>query len=283
MIKTELPPSLRQMGTVFKYEMKKFLEGKRFKLSLTLSIIIPTLLYIFFPIIMNLIFQGNIIFNSIKIYYLSNIPIMSYTIILFPIIFSADSLSFEYQKKTGLLLFVQPVYKRVIFLGKYLSSLILNFFVILICFIFMFFSGFFFYPYIEVLNVVPSLMLALMTGILTSIAYLSIIFLFNSLTNRGIYTVAIMVFLCYVLSPFFMPVLLPGNKLFIPFFNLPYISMQLMMTIFTDLSTINTEIAFEFTDVFGGFSYHLMVLTYILYCIIPIIFISFWEEHKKMN
>ena len=283
MIKNELPSNLKQISVASKYEIIKIFEGKRFKVAISFSIAIPIIIFIIYPAFIHFLFNLEFYGESLSRYYLINIPVIAYMLIAFPIILGADSLSSEYQKKTGLLLFVQPVRKSMLFLAKYLTYLLLNSVLILTCFFSIFLSGFVFFHPLEIILTTPQLLFALSIATLTSVAYLSITCFFSSLLNRGIYCVALMVFLCFIISPFVAITILPGNKMFIPFFNLPYISMQLMTTPFIEPSMISHSPELTFTDVLAPFTIPLAILCFIFYCIAPIIFTVGWEEHKKMN
>ena len=280
MVNYKSPSNLHQIGTVSKYEFIKMWKRKRILTSLLLSIGFPLIILIIIPLIMIFGFDFRYFGTSFPFLIAPEMLILPMILIIVPLILATDSLSIEYQNETGLLLFVQPIHKSIIFLGKYLTCFILNISFIAVIYLITFTSGFFFFNPIIVFEVIYPLFLSFIIAILFSTAYLSIIYFLNSLTNRALITSAIMVFLSFIISQFIVPFYIPPHMSdfgwFIPYFNLPLISQMLINV---NIFETNVMITFYYPE--PDIIISLFVVAF--YSIAPFISTIFWEQRKYLK
>ena len=279
----EIPSHLSQVGIVSKYEFLKMWKRRRITMSLILSIAIPLIIAIIVPFLVILIHDYRYFGDSFPVLISTVMSTLPMFFIIIPLILATDSLSTEYQNETGLVLFVQPVNKGIIFLGKYLTYFILNIFFIFISYLTTFISGFFFFNPLIVLDVIYPLFLSFIVAITFSTAYLSIICFLNTVINRTLFTAAVMVFLGLILTQVMVPVpLSPAlppyyeyTDWFIPYFNLPFIC-QMLITV----DTFESFVGFMFWP-----DPHLTISFAVaaFYIIAPFLFTIFWEQRKTLK
>ena len=108
-----------QLATIMRYEMLKFLRGKKFYIMLAIMgiiaaafIIVPPALGESYPDA-----TGTIEFFS---------QFTSILIILIATLFGADSIVYDFEKGTAFVLYTNPVRRRTIFVGKFISAILVS-------------------------------------------------------------------------------------------------------------------------------------------------------------
>jgi ABC-2 type transport system permease protein len=114
------PNSLRQIATVTKYELLKYLRGRRLLAIVVLTIIISAIFLIVPPAI------GSDYSKDPKEFTVNMLSFLSILAILSATFFGADAIVSEYESKTGYFLFPNPIRKTVIFLGKFIASVLVS-------------------------------------------------------------------------------------------------------------------------------------------------------------
>ena len=114
------PNSLRQIATVTRYELLKYLRGRRLLAILLITIIISAIFLIVPPAI------GSDYSKDPKEFTVNMLSFLSILAILSATFFGADAIVSEYESKTGYFLFPNPIRKTVIFLGKFIASALVS-------------------------------------------------------------------------------------------------------------------------------------------------------------
>jgi ABC-2 type transport system permease protein len=114
------PTSARQIATVTKFELLKYLHGRRLLAIVLLTIIISAIFLIVPPAIGSQYAKDP---KEFTINILSSLGILS---ILSATFFGADAIVSEYESKTGYFLFPNPIRKTAIFLGKFIASALVS-------------------------------------------------------------------------------------------------------------------------------------------------------------
>jgi ABC-2 type transport system permease protein len=114
------PSSLRQIATVTKYELLKYLRGRRLLAILLLTIIISAIFLIVPPAI------GADYSKDPKEFTVNMLSFLGILAILSATFFGADAIVSEYESKTGYFLFPNPIRKTAIFFGKFIASALVS-------------------------------------------------------------------------------------------------------------------------------------------------------------
>ncbi len=114
------PNSVRQIATVVKYELLKYLRGRRLLAIVLLTIIISAIFLIVPPAI------GTAYPKDPKQFTVNMLSFLSILAILSATFFGADAIVSEYESKTGYFLFPNPIRKTAIFLGKFIASALVS-------------------------------------------------------------------------------------------------------------------------------------------------------------
>jgi ABC-2 type transport system permease protein len=116
-----VPPSdLRQMAVVTRYELLKYLRGKRLLIIIALVAVIGVLNLVVPPTIGSGYDPDPTTFTSGM---LNEVGIL---VVLCATFFGADAIVSEFEQKTGLLLFPNAVNRHVLVLGKFIASAIVS-------------------------------------------------------------------------------------------------------------------------------------------------------------
>ncbi|HYA33494.1 MAG TPA: ABC transporter permease [Candidatus Bathyarchaeia archaeon] len=116
-----MPPSdLRQLFVVSKYELLKYLRGKRLLIIIALIAIIGALNLVVPPTIGSGYDPDPVAFSSGM---LNEIGIL---VVLCATFFGADAIVSEFEQKTGLVLFSNAVKRHVVLLGKFVASAVVS-------------------------------------------------------------------------------------------------------------------------------------------------------------
>ncbi|HYA33090.1 MAG TPA: ABC transporter permease [Candidatus Bathyarchaeia archaeon] len=110
------PNSVRQIATVTKYELLKYLRGRRLLAIVLLTIIVSAIFLIVPPAI------GSQYPSDPKEFTINMLSFLGILSILSATFFGADAIVSEYESKTGYFLFPNPLRKTAIFLGKFIAS-----------------------------------------------------------------------------------------------------------------------------------------------------------------
>lgn len=105
-----------QLLTVARYELLKYLRGKRMLAATIFSIAIP-LLILALPLVVGLEYP-----NEVSDFSLQFVGFLDILIIIGATFFGSDALVSEFQQKTGYALFPNPITRTCILFGKYLAS-----------------------------------------------------------------------------------------------------------------------------------------------------------------
>lgn len=114
------PSSVRQIGTVVKYELLKYLRGRRLLAIVLLTIIISAIFLIVPPAI------GSEYPKDPKQFILNMLGFLGILSILSATFFGADAIVSEFEAKTGYFLFPNPIRKAAIFAGKFIASALVS-------------------------------------------------------------------------------------------------------------------------------------------------------------
>ena len=116
----KVPTSVSQVGIITKYELLNYFRSRRFFVLLTIDGVIAGILTAVVA------FYGVATFGSISLEFYSTWWGFSatYVIIFCAIFFGGDSISGEFQNKTGYFLVGNPLRRASIYIGKWLAALI---------------------------------------------------------------------------------------------------------------------------------------------------------------
>jgi len=114
------PNSVRQIATVAKYELLKYLRGRRLLAIVLLTIIVSAIFLIVPPAIGSQYPKDPTQFTLNMLGFLGILSILSATF------FGADAIVSEYESKTGYFLFPNPIRKTAIFVGKFIASALVS-------------------------------------------------------------------------------------------------------------------------------------------------------------
>jgi ABC-2 type transport system permease protein len=114
------PSSARQIATVAKYELLKYLRGWRL-LVLVLLILINSAIWLIVPSYLGVDFP-----TDPKVFVINIISFLGVVCILSATFFGADAIVSEYESKTGYVLFPNPIRKTAIFVGKFIASALVS-------------------------------------------------------------------------------------------------------------------------------------------------------------
>ncbi len=114
------PGSVRQAGTVVKYELLKYLRGRRLLAIVVLTVIISAIFLIVPPAI------GAEYPKDPKQFTLNMLSFLGILSILSATFFGADAIVSEFESKTGYFLFPNPIRKAAIFVGKFIASALVS-------------------------------------------------------------------------------------------------------------------------------------------------------------
>jgi len=126
---TTLPSDFNQAITVVKYEILKYLRGKKLLVFIGLMALILGLLTAM-PYLL-----GDGLPSESKELMLFYISFSTILIILAVTLFAADSIASEYEYRTGLLLFPRPMKRESMFIGKFVASYLVSAAMILLFYI----------------------------------------------------------------------------------------------------------------------------------------------------
>jgi len=114
------PNNIRQIGIVTRYELLKYLRGRRLLAIILLTVIISGIFLVVPPAIGSQYSKDPTEFVMNMLRFLGVLSILSATF------FGADAIVSEFESKTGYFLFPNPIRKTTIFLGKFIASALVS-------------------------------------------------------------------------------------------------------------------------------------------------------------
>jgi len=114
------PSDVRQIATVTKYELFKYLRGRRLLAIVLLTVIVSAIFLVVPPVTGSQYAKDPTDFITSMFQFLGVLSILSATF------FGADAIVSEYESKTGYFLFPNPIRKTAIFLGKFIASALVS-------------------------------------------------------------------------------------------------------------------------------------------------------------
>ena len=114
------PNQIRQIGIVTRYELLKYLRGRRLLAIILLTVIISGIFLVVPPAIGSQYSKDPTEFVMNMLRFLGVLSILSATF------FGADAIVSEFESKTGYFLFPNPIRKTTIFLGKFIASALVS-------------------------------------------------------------------------------------------------------------------------------------------------------------
>jgi ABC-2 type transport system permease protein len=114
------PNRIRQIGTVTRYELLKYLRGRRLLAIVLLTVIVSAIFLVVPPAIGSQYSKDPTEFITNMLQFLGVLSILSATF------FGADAVVSEFESKTGYFLFPNPIRKTTIFLGKFIASALVS-------------------------------------------------------------------------------------------------------------------------------------------------------------
>ncbi len=113
-----VPSDLQQVGITTRYEMEKHFQSRGFLGIMGLIVVVIALMTVIRPLL-------GLEFSSDAVSFVSDYATWVQIIVLIgAVAFASGALSSEFEKRTGLLMFPQPVKRTTYLVGKYLSSVI---------------------------------------------------------------------------------------------------------------------------------------------------------------
>ena len=114
------PNRIRQIGIVTRYELLKYLRGRRLLAIVLLTVIISALFLVVPPAVGSPYYKDPTDFMTTVLQFLGVLSVLSATF------FGADAIVSEFESKTGYFLFPNPIRKTTIFLGKFVASALVS-------------------------------------------------------------------------------------------------------------------------------------------------------------
>jgi ABC-2 type transport system permease protein len=114
------PSSARQIATVTKYELLKYLLGWRLLAIVLLTVLMSAIFLVVPPAI------GSAYPSDPKEFITNMLSFLGVLSVLSATLFGADAIVSEYESKTGYFLFPNPIRKTSIFLGKFIASALVS-------------------------------------------------------------------------------------------------------------------------------------------------------------
>lgn len=267
--------SLKQIYIIIKYEIDRAWQNKRILIAISISVILSLFLLIIIPTY-TAYKEGFFLYQmNWKIYLFYQLFALNYLLFIFPIIFSFNALSREYEYESGLTMFIQPIYRETLFFGKLFSSIIIISFLNILNYLFLTVCYMIVYLSTEALLVIFS---SFLIYSLASITYISVTFLINSIVNRGHITVIILVFVVFLLGISFLPK--TDEYLLGPIFSIPYNSFSSII-ILDPNETFFAMLLGMHPDIYPITWISITMLS--SYIVISIIGTGFWENMKELK
>jgi len=177
----ELPGSMLQSLKIAKYEMLNYMRSRRFLVLLVVDIVIGAILTGIVAYYRPQAFLANVL----GFYALWWGSVASFMVILSCIFFGGDSISGEFQNKTGYFIMANPVRRSSVYVGKFIAAFISSLIVILLFFAITFANGVYYFG----MNVPLQLSESLLFTLLYLLSVLGFTFFFSSLFRSSVTSV----------------------------------------------------------------------------------------------
>ena len=187
MKKRVLPSSVSQVGTITKYELVNYFRSRRFFVLLIIGLIISGLL----TALVGYYRPASFLSSALSFYSGWWANTITFVIILSGIFYGGDSISGEFQNKTGYFLVANPLRRSSIYIGKWLGALIASVIMLGVFAAITIANGIYYFG----LNIPNQLWESLLFAVLYLIAVLGFTFFFSSLfksTSMSILVTAIL-------------------------------------------------------------------------------------------
>ena len=173
-------------------EIRKHLRRRRIVITATLAVVLPVIFYII-PIAF-----GSDFAETANAFASSNLGFVNLLIIISAAIFTGDSISGEFENRTGLLLFPTPQRRNTIFVGKFLAALFATWIAISLYYLITSLEVISIYGAAELsIEFAKSYLLALIYGA----SVVSLVFFFSSILRRTITSTLLGFFLLMMVLP----------------------------------------------------------------------------------
>ena len=183
---------LQDAHLMVRFELRKHLRRKRLYIAFGIAIALP-MLFLIIPLLF-----GRDFADTAKSFASSNLNFISTLIIISGAIFAGDSVSSEFERKTGLMLFPTPQRRTSIFIGKYVAALLALFAVVTFYYLITVGEIVSIYGMSEIpMEIGKSFLMA----ILYSTSVMSVMFFFSSVMKRTITSSLIGFFLLMMIMP----------------------------------------------------------------------------------
>ncbi len=184
------PSSVRQIGTVAKYELLKYLRGRRL-LAIVLLIIIINAIFLIVPPAIGSDYQ-----KDPKEFVLNMLGFLGILSILTATFFGADAIVSEFESKTGYFLFPNPIRKAAIFAGKFVASALVSVGVIALYYAIILAS-------VQVIDgSIPANMgLSFAYALIYLFAILAVSYLFSAIMRASVYSLILTFFTFFLILP----------------------------------------------------------------------------------
>ena len=210
-----LPGSVKQVGSITKYELLNYFASRRFLVLFLIAVLIAGLLTITVAI------EGVLSFGSTPpafydAWYVGGY-ISTYVVIFCAIFFGGDAISGEFQNKSGYFLIAKPVRRSAIYTGKYLGALIASFAILGVFSAITLANGVYYFGLVIPTQFSESLAFTLMW----LVAALGLTFFFSSLFKTSTFSILVSSMLLFF-GFFIISALLSGKAGIEPWFVLTY-------------------------------------------------------------
>lgn len=183
----EVPNQFKQICTIVKYELIKYIRGKKIHAIFGLSIFV-SLLIVLTPVIFEIPLSETVVS-----YLQSPLNFIFYFIVIAVAFFGSNALVSEFHDKTGYTLFPNPISRTTIWFGKFIGAEIMSFSVIGVYFGVISFSALYNYEKLPF-----ELLLSLLFSFIVTTAIMSIAFLISA-SFRSPTGAVVTVFLLFIL------------------------------------------------------------------------------------
>ncbi len=184
------------------FELKKHWKKNRIILVSLLAIALPLIFYAIPPLL------GSDYSDTANGFVSSNLSFITLLIIISAAMFTGDSISSEFENRTGLILFPTPQRQNSIFVGKYIASLLATWLAVML---------YYFLPMLGVIQVYGFDQVSMEFGqsfllaILYSSSAVSLIYFFSAVMKRSITSTLIGFFALMMIMPIIFMVLTLGD------------------------------------------------------------------------
>ena len=208
-----LPSSVSQVGTITKYELVNYFRSRRFYVLLVIGLLISGLLTGLVGYYRPVGFLDTALDFYLNWWGMS-IP---FVIILSGIFYGGDSISGEFQNKTGYFLVGNPIRRSSIYIGKWLAALIASIIMVVIFVAITIGNGIYYFG----ANVPYQLWESLGCALLYLVAVLGITFFFSSLFKSSSMSILVTVIL-FLFGFMLIEALITGFAQIEPWFIITY-------------------------------------------------------------